>query len=320
MDDNPDRHQPMQRVIVTGCSGYLGRKLVGRLRNQGATVLGVDLQPRSDLLVDDFIQGDVCDPALGDRFRRFEPDTVIHAAFIVKPIHDEAKMRRINIGGTENILSAAAKLSLARFMLLSSATAYGAWDDNPVPMDETWPTRARHDFAYAANKVDVEQIVDDFSRRHPAVAVSRVRPTIIAGPGMDNYLRRIIFDMPFLIRFDGKDLPIQFVHEDDVISAIETILAADGRGPYNIAPPDWTFTAELADETNRRYVSLPFWLVKAVAWIAWTTRFPLHETPPGYLHFARHSWVVTPKRLCTELGFQFQYSSLDTLRAVYRQK
>jgi len=317
-DAKGETQQVMKRVVITGSSGYLGCKLVAHFRGLGAAVLGTDLRPPREVAPDEFICSDICDAALIGRLQEFAPDTVIHAAFVVTPMHDEKLMHRINIDGTRNILEAVARIQPARFMLLSSATAYGAWPDNPVPMDESWPRRARPDFQYAADKTEVEQIADEFARQHPSVAVSYVRPSIVGGPRMDNYLRRSIFGMPFLIRFDGRDVPLQFVHEDDVVGAIDAILAADGRGAFNVAPPNWTLTSEIARETNRRVVPLPFWLVKGAAWLAWNVRLAIHESPPGYLYFARYPWVLNPTRLCGELGYKFRHTSLDTIRETFR--
>lgn len=308
----------LRRVIVTGSSGYVGCRLVGHFQEMGAAVMGVDVRQPRMVVPDQFVQSDICNPKLAESFKSFEPDTVIHAAFVVNPIHDDGLMRRINVEGTRNVLAAVEPLSPQRFMLFSSATAYGAWKDNPVPMDETWPIRARADFRYSADKVEVERLVEEYSMRDPTVAVSCVRPAVVAGPGMDNYLRKNIFGMPFLVRFERREVAVQFVHEDDMVDAIATILAANGKGPYNVAPPDWTFTSVLASETNRRLVTVPFWLAERAARLVWKTRLPFFHTPPGYLHFARYPWVVSPKRLCSELGFQFRFSSVDTIRETVR--
>lgn len=316
--DEQEFNSMLRRVIVTGSSGYIGSKLVERFQSQGVVVMGVDVREPRKIGPDQFVKSDICDPALAKSFQEFAPDTVLHAAFIVNPIHDEVLMHHINVDGTRNVLAAIANLSLKRFMLFSSATAYGAWRENPVPIDELQPVRARPDFRYAADKVEIEHLVDEFARQHPTVAVSCVRPAVVGGPGMDNYLRQNIFSLPVMVRFERCDHPVQFVHEDDVVDSILTILEADGRGPYNIAPPDWTSSKVLARETKRFLITLPFWLVEPVANLTWKIRFPLFHSPPGYLTFCRYPWVVTPRRLCSELGFQFRHSSIDTIQATFR--
>jgi UDP-glucose 4-epimerase len=101
-----------------------------------------------------------------------------------------------------------------------------------------------------------------------------------------------------------------------VVAAIYEILVRNGRGPYNVAPPDHIPISELARETNRRTWKLPFWLAHGSALLAWTLRLPIHEWPPGLLYFVRDPWVVAPVRLQRELGFRFRYGSLETLRQV----
>jgi len=223
-------------------------------------------------------------------------------------------MHRINVEGARNVLRVAAQVHPQRLLAISSATAYGAWPDNPTPMDETQPLRAQCRLPYAADKVEIEGLLAQFAAQNPRIAVASVRPAIIGGPNMDNYLTRFIFGMPFIGLLDGHDAPVQFVHEDDVVAALYEILIHNGRGAYNVAPPDYLLFSQLALETNRRAWRLPFRLAYAVAWLVWTLRLPIQEWPPGVLYFVRDPWVVAPTRLQREMGYQFRYDSLETLR------
>lgn len=309
----------MRRIAITGSSGYLGQKLVRHFKQRDFAVFGTDLKPGEEEL-DGFLEADIRDPALVDAVRDFAPDTVIHGAFAFQPLRDDAEMTAINCGGTENIFRAVEVVSPERFLLVSSATAYGAWPDNPVPMPEDWQLRARTEYKYAADKTAVEALVAAFAEQNRAIHVSWIRPSIIGGPGMANYLSRFIFGMPFLAMLDGNDTPLQFVHEDDVVRAVDTILAANGRGAFNVGPPNWTLTSEIAAATDRRCFSLPFWLAWSVAWFAWNTQLWIHESPAGFLYFARYPWVVAPERLTTELGFQFEHTSSETVAESWRKE
>ena len=112
---------------------------------------------------------------------------------------------------------------------------------------------------------------------------------------------------------DGCDSPLSFVHEDDV-AATWRILEADGRGPYNIGPPDWVRLTDIAAHSGRRVITLPFWFIRCLTTFWWGLRLPVFDFPVGMLYFLRYPWVVAPVRLERELGYRFQYSSLDTLR------
>ncbi len=313
----------MKRIAITGSSGYLGSRLVERFRSQGAEVLGLDIRKpdsESDVMPTQFEQIDICDPALTQKIAAFEPDTIIHGAYAFKPIRDEKKMRRINVEGTQNILDAAAEIQPDRLVVISSATAYGAWPDNPVPMDETVPLRARTEFRYAADKTKVEELLAEFEKQHPPIQIAWVRPSIIGGPHLDNYLSRFLFGMPFLVLLDGFDGLVQFVHEEDVVAAIETILKSELRGPFNVAPPDWLSCTQIANQTDRKTWKWPFWLARFLHGFAWTIRFPIHESPASFLYFCRYPWIVEPKRLQDELGFQFKYSCQQTLDEILKAR
>ena len=306
----------MRRLAITGSSGYLGSALVEHFRQAypHATILGLDIREPGAVVPSEFVQADIRSPDLGNAISSFQPDTVIHAAFAFAPMRNERLMREINVEGSKNLLQAVAKLPPARLLFVSSATAYGAWPDNPIPMLETWPLRPREQFRYAADKTEVESLIAAFAGDHPEIAVSWVRPCVIGGPKMANYLQRFIFGMPFLGKLDGYDAPLQFVHEIDVAQAIDAILAADARGAFNIAPPDWIYLSDIARETRRRMFRIPFWLAYAAHRLAWWTRFPLHESPAGFLYFVRYPWIVTSARLQTELGYRFRFSTLEVFR------
>lgn len=248
----------MQRVVITGSSGYLGRKLVATLLKQGKTVLGIDITNAPD---DDgpsqFYQADICDENLLGVVRNFAPDTIVHAAFIVKPIRNTKRMTAVNIGGTDNMIRIVRELRPNRFLFVSSATALGAWPDNPIPLPDTWIPRARPEFQYAADKTALEGKVSALAAEIPYTAVSWIRPAVVGGPKMDNYLSRFIFNNPMLVKIDGEDSAVQFVHEDDVVGATYAILEADARGPFNVAPADWTTVSLIAGETNRRTFHCP---------------------------------------------------------------
>ena len=47
----------------------------------------------------------------------------------------------MDVNGTHNVLEAAAAAGTAQVLVTSSATAYGAFPDNPVPLTEDDPVR-----------------------------------------------------------------------------------------------------------------------------------------------------------------------------------
>ena len=62
-----------------------------------------------------------------------------------------------------------------------------------------------------------------------------VRPAIVFGPNVDNYIVRAFENNPFVPLLDGVDQEFQFVHEDDVVSALIALLDGKHAGAFNLA-------------------------------------------------------------------------------------
>ncbi|HEY3969058.1 MAG TPA: NAD-dependent epimerase/dehydratase family protein [Planctomycetaceae bacterium] len=306
----------MRRIAITGSSGYYGRRLIRHIRetDPGIEVLGLDLGSSPGLAAHRFAAVDVRGPELRRALVEFQPDTVVHLAFVVDPRHDTGRTYDININGSRNVLEAVRELRPARLLVASSATAFGPWPDNPLPIDDLAPVRLHPDFQYAREKVVLEELLREFAVQHPQMAVSWVRPCIIYGPNVNNFLSRMLLQNPLVVLPDGCDVPQQFVHEDDVAAATWCILKGNGRGPYNMGPADWISLTDVARETGRRTVKIPLWAMQLASRICWGLRLPLLPYPPGMNLYIRHPWIVAPRRLCQELGFQFQFSTRETLR------
>jgi UDP-glucose 4-epimerase len=312
----------MKRIAITGSSGYLGSGLIRYFtaHEPEVKILGLDIVPPRAPGSHEFLQIDMCCPELAEVLKIFQPDTLVHMAFVVPPMHNERKMRTINLEGSRNVLKAAAAAGVKRLLVTSSATALGARPDNTVFMDDSCPHRAGHEFSYAAHKVELEAMIVQFAKENPQIAVSCLRPCIVGGPRMDNYLRHLLMKMPVIVLLDHIDSAIQLVHEDDVSTAIHQILVCRGTGAYNLAPLDTISISEIGELTGRRRMSAPFWLGLSLAWLAWKTHFPPHEYPPGFLYFLRYPWLGASNRLVRELGFQFQYSSRETFLEMLKQE
>ncbi len=307
---------PLKRIAITGSSGYYGRALIRALRSclPEIEIQGFDIAEPAEDIPDEFVRCDIRSDQLEAHLERFRPDTVVHFAFIVNPIHDKEHMRQVNVEGTRHVLEVVGRIAPQRLLVSSSATVYGAWPENPVPISEGHPLRARREFQYAEDKVFVEEMLESFSQAHPEIDVSWTRPAIMYGQGVENYLVDFISRVVFVVLLDGEDAPVQFVHLDDVAAATLEILQSGCRGPFNIAPPDWITLRQLAKIKHRVCLKIPFSVCRWMSDFWWTCRLPWFRFPSGLLYFMRYPWVVAPTRLTEELNFTFRHTTTETIR------
>jgi UDP-glucose 4-epimerase len=305
----------IDKVAITGCSGFYGRAVIAALRRRcsGVEIHGLDVVPPQDHPPDHFVCCDVLSQEFTQHIAAFRPDTVIHLAFIVNPIRDEERMHTVNVRGTEAVLQATAAAEAQRLLVASSATAYGAWPDNPVPMTEDQPLRPRAEYRYADDKVKVERLLETFAEQHSGIAVSWTRPCMIYGPGLSNYLTEFILNGPLIALPGGNDTQLQFIHVDDVADGSVSILQADARGAFNLAPDDWFTLRDLAQWSGRRCVGVPLAFCLLFTKIWWALRLPWFSFPSGLWYFIRYPWVVSPARMERELNFRCRMSSREVV-------
>jgi UDP-glucose 4-epimerase len=312
------------RYLITGGSGYLGTRTIEDLsgRDETELIVIVDVNPpRRQFPKTQFVKGDVRDRKLiQGLLERHEIDSLVHLAFLLNPIHDEATMYDIDVNGTQKVLQAASDAGTEHVLVTSSASAYGAFPDNPKPIAEDWPVRGVPDFSYARDKTEADRLCQLWALQHPDRVMTIVRPCFVMGPNVDNWLVRGFLNNPFIPIIDGHDEEFQFVHEDDVASALIALLDGKHGGAFNLAG-DGTMTYRQAGELlgkKARQVSLKN--MKRLSAALWKLRVPRTEGPAGSVDFVRYPWVVSTEKLKAETGWAPKFDTLETFKITMRAK
>jgi nucleoside-diphosphate-sugar epimerase len=301
----------MSTVAITGIGGLIGRRLVAELANSTEVerIVGIDAR-RPEGLHGDRIHLVVADVRDGDLHRHLEGvDTLVHLAFQLDPLRDEVEMRSINVDGTRNLFAAGLAAGVRKIVYVSSGVVYGAHPDNDFPLTEDSPLRANPDFPYAEHKLEIERWLADWSADRETPIVTVLRPTVVAGPGVENFISRQ-FEAPRATAIRGHRPPMQFVHVDDVASALALTIERDLPGAYNVAPEGWLSFDEMLAVSGARTVEVPeevaFSLAQRLGAVG------LSEVPVGQLHYVMHPWILSPDRLI-QAGWRPKRSNRDAL-------
>ena len=155
-----------RRVLVTGCSGFLGSWLTAGLISAGADVVGLvrDQVPYSQLvrsrLLDkiNVVEGDVSDYPLVERIlAEYEIQTIFHlAAQTIVSVANRAPLSTFetNVKGTWVVLEAARRNpTVSGLIVASSDKAYGAQTE--LPYHEESPLLGRHPYDVSKSCADL---------------------------------------------------------------------------------------------------------------------------------------------------------------------
>ena len=312
------------RYLITGGSGYIGGRLTDQLagREETEKILDVDLRPPPrSWPKHEFVKADIRDRRkMRELMDRNEIDAVLHFAFVLNPIRDEDRMYDIDVNGTQAVLQAASDAGVKQVIQTSSATAYGAFPDNPKPIAEDWPVRGAPDFSYAKHKADSDRVAQLWAHDHPDAVMTIVRPSIVFGPSVDNYIVRAFQNNPFVPILDGVDEEFQLVHEDDVVSALIALLDGKHAGAFNLAGDGTLTWGRAAEIVGKKTRNLSLKNMKRFNNMMWKLRVPRTEAPAGNLDFIRYPWVVSTEKLKSTTGWEPKFDTLETFKVTMRSR
>jgi UDP-glucose 4-epimerase len=308
------------RYVITGGSGYIGTRLVDLLSRREDTeriVICDVAPPRGYKPKTEYERLDVRDrAAVRSVLERSKADVLVHLAFILNPSHDEHLMYDVDVNGTHNVLEAAADAGTGQALVTSSAVAYGAFPDNPVPLTEEDPVRGVPGFSYARDKTESDRLCQLWAKTYPERAMTIVRPCIVFGPNVDNHLVRLWTKQPFAVDVGTLDQQVQFVHEDDVVEAITALLLGRHPGAFNIAGGGTMTYRECAELLGTPIRRMPLRAYRGLARAIWGAR--LSEAPPGEIEFGLYPWIVSTEKLERTTGWRPAHTGRETFEITMR--
>ncbi|MDH3653038.1 MAG: SDR family oxidoreductase [Myxococcales bacterium] len=312
-------------VLVTGAAGYVGRLCIAALakrRNEVSALVALDWTEveRSERVAGVvYEQGDICDPALEESFRKHGIDTVVHLASIVRVPKGapEDLAYRVDVLGTQNILEACEAAKATRLIVTSSGAAYGYHPDNPDWLDENDPLRGNDEFEYSKHKRIVEDMLARWREERPELRQIVFRPGTVVGPDVHSPVTDL-FEKPVILGIVGSDSPFVFIWDQDLVACLVDAVFSDKVGVYNQAGDGALTPREIAKMLNKPYVQLPASLVKTILWAL--KRVGLTENGPERVNFLRYRPVLSNRRLKEEYGYTPKLSSREAFELYARAR
>ena len=192
-------------VLVTGATGAVGPRVVAALHEAGHRVrtLSLDAPPPGAWPEGvDARLGDVTDSAAVQNAMR-GVDGVIHLAALLHIVNPPPELRpryeRINVGGTENVVTAALRAGVARLVFFSTIAVYGPSGGGVLTEDSP----LRPDSFYARTKADAERIVLAARRADGTPLGTVLRLGAVYGARIKGNYRRLLLALA-----RGRFLPI----------------------------------------------------------------------------------------------------------------
>ena len=211
------------RILVTGSSGFIGKKTVDRLAAVPSfQITAVSRSKHS------FFQENVCSLDKGELLADAYWDeilsgveVVIHLAARVHVMHDKkidslTAFRAVNLYGTMNLARQAAAAGVKRFVFISSVKVNGDSSLRERPFTEVDSPNPQD--AYGLSKYDAEQGLCKLSA-DTGMEVVIIRPPLVYGPGVKANFATLIYAVQ-----RGWPLPLGVAHNQRSLVALDNLV------------------------------------------------------------------------------------------------
>jgi UDP-glucose 4-epimerase len=307
-----------RRILVTGLSTYWGGRLAQALEgfDEIEAIIGVDNEePTVELERTEYVKVGAQHALLRRVVEAAEIDTVVDTRLVVdSATTTPGQAHENNVIGTMNILAACGgpQSPVRKVVFKSSTHFYGCEQDDPAFFDETMGRPHPPRTPIERDIVEAEASLNEFAEKNPDVSVTILRFANVLGP--DVRTSHIgLFSLPAVPMILGFDPRYQFVHEDDVVHALEHAVRNTLPGVYNVAADGVLALTEVANLLGKPYAPvLPPWGTGLVAGLLRRVGLRIPAEMQNQLRFGRG----VDNRRYKAAGFRYGYTSRETALAL----
>lgn len=278
------------RVFVTGATGFIGSGVARALRERGDEVRALVRSPERAT----GLRGLGCELVTGDLHDVTAAtvdgcDAVVHGAAVYRVGVTRAQaesMRETNVGGTEQVLDAAAAAGTGRIVYVSTVNCFGDTHGSVVDEGHVRPTGSFLS-AYDETKWEAHQAAH--RRAAPGAPVVVAMPGLVYGPGdssqMGDQIRLAMAGKLPYVSFPG--LGVNAVYVEDVVAGILLVLGGGRVGEDYVLGGELTRARELlataARAAGRRppRLTMPTWAIALTGPLGRTGLGPRLGIPPN---------------------------------------
>lgn len=243
-------------ILVTGSSGFVGRRLVNALHRKGHNVMCFDTGNGKDITKNE----DIVAAMHGI-------EVVYHLAAVLDE-KNAADLEEVNVQGTKNVLEAASKAKIEQFVFLSTV---GVMGDIKGKVDETAAYKPKT--PYEKSKAEAEKLVLSYQE---ALPVTIVRAALAYGN--NKYWQGIVklVRKGFPIIGSGKN-KWQIIYVDDLVDVLVFLLGKEDALVETFivagesAPTLKQLYGEIAKQLgikNNKVKTIPKFIAKIIAWFS----------------------------------------------------
>jgi UDP-glucose 4-epimerase len=304
-----------RRVLVTGLSTYWGGRLAQALESHPEieAIVGVDSnEPTRELKRTEFVKVGNQHALIERIVKAAELDTVVDTRLVVNSVQTPPRLaHENNVIGTMNILAGCtgADSPVRKLVFKSSAHYYGCEQDDPAFFTEEMRRPHPPRTGIERDAVEAESNVSEFAERRLDTTVTVLRCVNVLGPDVVTAFTRL-FSLPLVPMVLGFDPRTQFVHEDDVVAALEHAVFNHTPGTYNVAGDGVLALSEVIDLLGKRPAPiLPPWGTAALAAPLRRLGFRIPDEVVNQLRFGRG----LDNRKLKATGFHYRYTSREAV-------
>lgn len=317
------------KVLVTGATGFLGKRVCLDLINRGDTVRAIgrnkEIGKELEAMGCEFIAADLRDKEI--MLNACEGmDGVVHSGALSSPWGDYQDFHSINVVGTANIIAGCEQHGIKRFVHISTPSVYFNFKDR-FNVKETDPVADPAPSLYTKTKLMAEKLTHAAYER--GLSTITLRPRGLFGPGDTTLIPRLINAhekgrLP-IIGDGSTTLDITYIDNVSlaVLNSLDAPASCSGQ-KYNITNGEpiklWETVDWILTQVGRKFEpkKIPFFLIYVITGLSeFFSKHFLNNREPTLTRYTAgllaKSQTLDISKARTQLGYNPKVSMRDGL-------